>query len=110
MATTCASFLLLALGVVEVFGRLAYVKSTSESGEIARGKPVTATSTCGAILPEKYCYSTGEIDKDISLPVTLLDKQRATYARRRFKNASVVLYILSTTNYLGLSKRIPPQT
>lgn len=67
MAALRVTRLLLALGVLQAAGRslVVCVNWNPESVEIARGKPIVATSTCGAVASEKYCYSTGKGTADI---------------------------------------------
>ena len=50
--------LVMAIYSIQVFASTKSVKVDLESGEIALGKPIIATSTCGAF--ETYCYMRGK--------------------------------------------------
>ena len=50
--------LVIAIYSIQVFASTECIKLDLESGEIAHGKPISATSTCGAF--ETYCYSRGK--------------------------------------------------
>ena len=50
--------LVIAIYSIQVFALTKSVKLNMESGEIAHGKPIIATSTCGAF--ETYCYLRGK--------------------------------------------------
>lgn len=52
--------LVIAIYSTQVFASTECVKLNLESGEIAHGKPITASSTCEAF--ETYCYLRGKIE------------------------------------------------
>ena len=52
--------LVIAIYSTQVFASAECVKLNLESGEIAHGKPITASSTCEAF--ETYCYLRGKIE------------------------------------------------
>ncbi|CAB4012030.1 laminin subunit alpha-like, partial [Paramuricea clavata] len=54
--------LVIAIYSIQVFASTECVKLDLESGEIAHGKPISATSTCGEF--ETYCYSRDEFELD----------------------------------------------